>query len=100
MFIVSIHYTCELSEVEKHLAAHVEYLDKYYQQGVFLASGRKEPRTGGVILAKASSREELEQVLNEDPFKQHGLGDYQVTEFLPTKTASELEFMRHQLELA
>ncbi|MBB1397254.1 YciI family protein [Pseudoalteromonas sp. SG44-8] len=93
MFVVSLTYVCDMSEVDKHLNSHIEYLNKQYSNGVFLASGRKEPRIGGVILARAESREALEQILSEDPFKIYGLASYEVTEFIPSKTSPELEFL-------
>ncbi len=94
MFVVSLNYICELSEIEKHLEAHIAYLDRYYEDGTFLASGRKVPRTGGVILAQAASRELLDEVLSEDPFKINGLANYDVIEFIPTKTSDKLGFLQ------
>lgn len=93
MFVVSLNYVCELSEIEKHLADHIDYLDENYAQGVFLASGRKEPRTGGVILAQMESRAELEKVLAKDPFKINKLSNYEVIEFIPSKTSEALSFL-------
>lgn len=90
MFIVSLTYRCELAEIECYLPAHIAFLDKYYAAGMFLASGRKVPRDGGVILANASSREALLVALAEDPFQIHQLADYQLTEFVPSKTAPSL----------
>lgn len=89
MFIVSLTYISEISQIDKYLEAHIEYLDKNYDKGVFIASGRKVPRSGGVILATATSRSELEEVLNDDPFKIHNLADYELIEFVPTKSAPE-----------
>ena len=89
MFIVSITYISEMSQIDKYLDAHIEYLDRNYERGVFIASGRKVPRSGGIILAKARNRSELEEILNDDPFKIHNLADYELTEFVPTKAASE-----------
>ncbi len=94
MFIISLTYTCDISEIEKHLADHIDYLDRQYSEGVFLASGRKVPRTGGVILANVESRDKLDRILAEDPFKQHAVANYDVIEFIPTKTSNELEFLR------
>jgi uncharacterized protein YciI len=93
MFVVSLTYVCELSEIEKHLADHIEYLDENYANGVFLASGRKEPRTGGVILAQMESRAELDKLIAKDPFKINGLANYEVTEFIPSKTSEALSFL-------
>ena len=89
MFIVSITYISEMSQIDKYLDAHIEYLDRNYERGVFIASGRKVPRSGGIILAKTRNRSELEEILNDDPFKIHNLADYELTEFVPTKAASE-----------
>jgi len=96
MFIISLTYTCEISEVEKYLSRHIDYLNEQYSNGVFLASGRKVPRTGGVILAKAESREVLDLILSDDPFKIHGLANYDVTEFVPSKTSPELAFLKQE----
>lgn len=93
MFVVSLTYICDMSEVDTHLTSHIEYLNKQYSSGVFLASGRKVPRTGGVILAQVESLEALEKILSEDPFKIHGVARYEITEFTPSKTSPELEFL-------
>ncbi len=61
---------------------HVKFLNTYYKKDVFLTSGRKVPRTGGIIIARADSKEELEQIMNEDPFCKHGLAEVAITEFL------------------
>ncbi len=89
MFIVSLHYIQPLEVVESHLQAHRAFLDRFYQQGVFIASGRKVPRNGGVILAKGVTRAELEGVLDQDPFRAQGVADYQITEFTATRTSAD-----------
>lgn len=91
MFIVLISYTKPLAAVDAHLVAHRAYLERQYAAGVFLLSGRKEPRDGGVILAKADSAAELQAVLQLDPFEVHGIASYQVIEFHPTMSGRGLE---------
>ena len=91
MFVVSITYTVDLSEVDPHIAAHIAYLETYYAAGNFIASGRKQPRTGGVILAQAESKTALEKILQEDPFAKANIAHYEITEFIPTKTAEGFE---------
>ncbi len=81
MFIVSLTYKCPLAEIDRHLEAHVAYLQQQYAQGHFIASGRKVPRTGGVILARAESKEALEKILGQDPFAQNDLADYEIIQF-------------------
>lgn len=84
MFIVSLTYKVELSEVDKHLDAHVAYLKKYYTLNKFIVSGRKVPRTGGIIIANFSTEAELNAVLKEDPFYIADVADYDIIEFAPT----------------
>ncbi|MDD2464432.1 MAG: YciI family protein [Desulfobulbus sp.] len=91
MFIISLHYIADLDEIDQHLDAHVVYLKRQYAAGNFLASGRKVPRTGGVILASVSNREKLTSILAEDPFQKAGLAEYTVTEFIPSMVAEGLE---------
>ena len=85
MFIVSLEYMKDLAAVETYLSEHIAYLERYYQEGVFVMSGRKQPRTGGVILMKASGREQVEKLITEDPFQREGKEKYTITEFILTK---------------
>ena len=71
MFIMMLSYLQPIDEVEKYLSQHINYLDKYYGLGHFIASGRKEPRTGGVILCRADNKEEVIAIMKEDPFYIH-----------------------------
>ncbi|MEJ0031591.1 MAG: hypothetical protein WDO15_14990 [Bacteroidota bacterium] len=39
------------------------------------------PRTGGIILVLAKSVEDVEKIINEDPFIINKLAEYKITEF-------------------
>lgn len=79
-----------MADIEANLEAHRQFLDKYYAAGTFLLSGRKEPRNGGIIIAKAGSLAEVQKIVQEDPFHQANVAEYEITEFLPSKTAADL----------
>jgi hypothetical protein len=68
MFIVSLSYNKPITEVEK-----------------FIFSGRKNPRTGGIILVRGVDRNELADIIQQDPFFKNGIADYDITEVIPTK---------------
>ena len=85
MYIVNLNYIKEVSEVEKYLEEHVKFLEKYYEIGKFICSGRKNPRTGGVILLNAESLSEVEKIILEDPFNINEIAEYEFIEFIPTK---------------
>ena len=89
-FVVDLHYTASFDEIEPALDAHVEFLEQNYASGRFIASGPKVPRTGGVIIATAATKDELTAALEADPFKQEGLASYTVTEFRASMRAEQL----------
>ncbi|WP_449350505.1 YciI family protein [Streptomyces shaanxiensis] len=91
MFVLELTYTAPLDAVDAVLPAHVAWLDEQYAHGVFLASGRKNPRDGGVIIAVAEDRARIEEITAGDPFVTAGVCAYRVTEFAATKTAPALE---------
>lgn len=93
MFIINLTYKVSLDQVDTMLEDHVEYLNEQYEAGYFLASGRKNPRNGGVILAKVESRQFVEEIIKKDPFHKHDLADYELIEFQPSKTSDELKFL-------
>lgn len=90
LFIVDLHYIVSFDEIEPELEAHVKFLEENYSSGHFIASGPKVPRTGGVIIATAESRETLEQILAADPFHAKHLAQYNITEFRPSMKVSQL----------
>lgn len=85
MFLILLNYAKPLEDVERHIGAHVAFLDKYYAQNKFIFSGRRNPRTGGVILTTADSLDEVQRIVTEDPFHQHGIAEYEIIEFFQTK---------------
>lgn len=91
MIIATLTYKKPLSEVDKFLSAHVEFLDKFYAQMKFLASGRRENRIGGVIIILSNDLKEAETIIAQDPFYQQEIADYQLTYFEPSKFQDEIK---------
>ena|SRR5688572_23777042 len=91
MFVIELEYVAELAAIDAHMKAHVDFLKKYYASGHFLVSGRKIPRDGGIILAVAGSREELESIIAEDPFCSKGLARFRIIEFRPSQRAPSID---------
>jgi uncharacterized protein YciI len=94
MYVVSLTYVAPLDEVDAHLADHVKFLEEQYAKDLFLASGRKVPRSGGVILVRSMPREQLNDILALDPFKKAGVAEYEVTEFVASMTAGGLSALK------
>ena len=84
LFLVLLDYLRPLPEVDLYMDDHRAFLSRHYAAGHFLLSGRKAPRTGGVILAKANSLDEITQWISEDPFRQAGVASYEIIAWEPT----------------
>ena len=91
MFVIELTYKADLAEIDAHMAAHVVFLKKYYAAGNFLVSGRKIPRDGGIILAVGKSRRQIEAIVHDDPFYEHGLADFRIIEFRASQRANDIE---------
>ena len=86
MFIANLKYKKSIEEVNKVLEAHLEYLDKYFEKGKFICTGKKSfPELGGVILFDSNNLEEAKKILYEDPFYVEEIADYEIIEFQPVK---------------
>lgn len=93
MYIIELTYNNPLKEVESYYSDYKQWLEKYFKLGIFITSGRKVPRTGGVILCKTLDRHQLETILTEDPF--NAVADYRITEFIANNTSDGFEILKH-----
>lgn len=91
MHLVIITYLADLDVIDAAIPEHRAWLDKNYTDGVFLASGPRQPREGGVILADGLTLKALNERLQLDPFHQKGLAEHRVVTFAPSRTAPGLE---------
>jgi len=86
MFVVLLTYTKPMDAVEAVRGIHREFLDRLYQQNILLASGPQIPKTGGVLIARGGrSKDELMDILREDPFYIQDMATYNIIEFDPVK---------------
>lgn len=81
MFIISLTYLTKTEDVDQFLDGHSDFLQKYYDNGMFICSGPKIPRTGGIIICKANSLQTVNELIEEDPFKINRIAQYEITEF-------------------
>ena len=84
IYVAFLTYIRPLEEIDAHVEAHIAWLRQHYAAGTFLLSGRRVPRTGGVILTRGESLEAVEALLKTDPFQQHGLA---TVEIIPLQVA-------------
>ncbi|WP_329321046.1 YciI family protein [Streptomyces sp. NBC_01262] len=93
MFVVILNYTAPLEEIDRHLEAHNAWLEENYAAGHFLASGRQDPRVGGLILARAADREALGRILALDPFGIGKVATHTVIDWRPSRASAEAQWL-------
>ena len=91
MFIFSLTYVKPISDVERFLPAHIQFLGEHYKKRLFICSGRKVPRTGGVIVCNCADMAKAKEIIEKDPFFKEGIAQYDVTEFVPSKSSDEFQ---------
>lgn len=98
MYVVLSTYTAPIEEIDLVLPDHAQWLTKHYAAGDFLMSGRRQPRVGGVIIARQMLRGKLDALLSTDPFMFRHMVHYEVIEFTATRTARQLNWLNESLE--
>jgi uncharacterized protein YciI len=84
--IALVRYRKPLDEVLEHVEAHRAYLRDLQGQGILLASGPLDPRTGGALLLRVpdgAPLETLDRIRDGDPFIQAGVAQYEIWPWLP-----------------
>jgi uncharacterized protein YciI len=94
MFIVTLTYLKPVEEIDALMHDHVAWLEAGYAEGLFVASGRRVPRIGGVILARSGDEPALRAALARDPFAVHGAARCDVVEFAASMTAPGAEVLK------
>lgn len=90
MFVVSLTYKVPDEIVDFHRPGHMAWLKEAFDGGIFLASGRRVPATGGVLLSKVD-RATLDASLAKDPFYSNGVAEFEIIEFTATSVAEGYE---------
>lgn len=67
MFVVVLQFKVDKAEIAPLMPAHSQWLQRGFDEGVFVLTGGIAPGVGGMILAHQSTREELQRRLDEDP---------------------------------
>jgi uncharacterized protein YciI len=76
MPVYAVHYSYadRPDEVTAHRPAHRAFLRGLFDNGVVLAAGAYPERPAGALLVfRANSTEHVARLLDEDPFRRHGL---------------------------
>src|SRR5215472_8549042 len=85
-FVLEGEYLVPFEEIAPLIPQHRAFLQKGYDAGHFLCSGPQVPARGGFLLARAASRDKLDELLAEEPFtKAKKMRFSRVIEFNPVQ---------------
>ena len=85
-FILEGEYLAPFEEFGELIAEHRAFLQRGYDAGHFLCSGPQIPAQGGFLVARAESREKLQELLSEEPYtRANKMRFSRTTEFNPVQ---------------
>jgi uncharacterized protein YciI len=97
MFVVFLKFSRRKELAPQHMAAHKTWLERGFEDGVFLLAGSLSPSEGGGILAHQVSRAELEARLNNDPFVVEDVVQAEIIEMTASRADPRLGFLLQPL---
>jgi uncharacterized protein YciI len=89
MVFIQLKFSDNKVLAKDYMAEHNAWLQKAFDEGVFLLSGSLKGGAGGVILANVSGSE-LDARIASDPFIEHGIVAAEIIEFSVGKHQASL----------
>jgi uncharacterized protein YciI len=68
-------------EIEQTRPAHLEFLENEVAAGRLLLAGRQSSGAGGVLITGDLSAEDVQDIVERDPYTQAGVARYDVVSF-------------------
>jgi uncharacterized protein YciI len=93
VFIVLLRFSEKKDQADEFSEAHMKWVKKGFEDGVFLMAGSILPGLGGAILASAVSSEDLKKRVNADPFVAEKIVIAEILEIEPGKADDRLAFL-------
>ncbi|AQZ62190.1 unnamed protein product [[Actinomadura] parvosata subsp. kistnae] len=93
MFVVLLRFSDNKDAAQQHMSGHQEWIRRGLDDGVFLLTGSIRPGLGGAILAHRTSREELDERLQDDPFVAENVVSADIIDIAPGMADERLAFL-------
>jgi uncharacterized protein YciI len=90
-FLIDIEYSVPLERINEIVSEHRAFLQTGYDKGWLLMSGPKDPKTGGLVIARAPSLEDIQGFFSHDPYQLKQAAVYTFREFDPVKRQAFME---------
>lgn len=93
MFMVLLKFSRNKGQASQFMAGHKDWLERGFEDGVFLLAGSLQPNLGGAIVAHKTSLSELQNRVNDDPFVAADVVSAEILELTPSKADNRLDFL-------
>lgn len=93
MIIVLLKFSTNKDEVSQFMDGHKAWLQRGFDEGVFLLAGSLQPGLGGAIVAHNTSKPELQDRVGEDPFVIENIVSAEFIEIEPSRADERLAFL-------
>jgi len=93
MFIVLLKFSTNKANAGQFMDGHNSWLKDGFAKGTFLLAGTIQPKLGGAILAHSATLEQIQALVQEDPFVSEGVVTAEIIEITPSKAAHQMEFL-------
>lgn len=92
MFFVQLKFA-DKSLAGQFMEGHKAWLQRGFDDGVFLLAGSLQPNLGGGIVAHDTSLEALQSRVDDDPFVAEGVVSAEIVEMTPARADERLSFL-------
>lgn len=93
MFVVLLRFSDNKSQASQFMEGHKEWLNRGFDDGVFLVAGSLQPNLGGGIVAHNTSLLDLQRRVNGDPFVAENVVSAEILEITPSRADERLAFL-------
>jgi uncharacterized protein YciI len=93
MFAVFLRFSANRAQAPAFMQVHNAWLQRGFDDGVFLLAGSLQPGLGGGILAHNASRADLERRVSDDPFVAENVVTAEIMEITPSRVDERLKFV-------
>ncbi|MCB1436062.1 MAG: hypothetical protein KDJ46_02700 [Rhodobiaceae bacterium] len=93
MFVILLRFGANKAAAAQHMEGHNAWIRQGMADGVFLLVGSLMPNSGGAILARGATREEIAARVDGDPFVAAGVVQAEILEIAPARADERLAFL-------
>jgi uncharacterized protein YciI len=94
MFLVLLKFSANRGEAGRHMDGHRAWLERGFDDGVFVLAGGLRPEQGGAIVAHGTSLDDLRRRVESDPFVAGKVVDAEILEVAPSRCDERLAFLK------